>query len=84
MKKYLAGAAIATLAFGCLSLFAPRAAAQGDGLPAMPSVGDRLYVEGHRQVPCTVNKIHANWVLCDGTWRNLVTGAAYMIEQRAK
>jgi hypothetical protein len=85
MAKYLGGAAIATLVFALLSLLTPRAAAQGEGLPSMVQVGDRLYVLGHNQSGCNVKSVHANWVTCDdGFMRNLVTGAAYTIQQRAK
>jgi hypothetical protein len=85
MAKYLGGAAIATLVLALLSLFSPRTAAQAEGLPATPRVGDLLFVEGHSRSSCTVTSVHANWVTCDGGFmRNLVTGAAYTIQQRAK
>ena len=85
MAKYLGGAAMAALVFALLSLFTPRAAAQGGGLPAMPRVGDMLFVEGHTRSGCTVTSVHENWVTCEGGFmRNLVTGTAYTIQQRAK
>lgn len=85
MVKFLGGAVTAALVFALLSLVTPRAAAQGEGLPAMPRVGDRLYVQGQAESGCNVKSVHANWVTCDdGFMRNLVTGAAYMVQQRAK
>ena len=85
MTKYLAGAVIATLLLALSNLFIARTAAQpGIGLPSMPGVGDRLYIQGHVPMGCTVTALHGEWVLCDAYWRNLVTGAAYTIQQRAK
>ena len=85
MTKYLGAAALGALLLAASNAFIARPAAQpGVGLPSMPGVGDRLYVYGHTPMGCVVTSIHGDWVLCDAVWRNLVTGAAYTIQQRAK
>ena len=84
MSKYLTGAAVAALLLTFSNAFLARTAAQPEGLPSMPQVGDRLYVQGQVKSPCTVTAVHGDWVDCDGYFRNLVTGSAYAITERAK
>ena len=61
-------------------------AQDGNDVRPRPAVGDRIYVYGHGQsVGCAVTAVSTgDWVLCDGIWRNLVTGAAYVIQAKAR
>ena len=70
---------------GAVSLPLVQAQDSGPGFPEMPSVGDRLVVYGQGDAAeCDVTSVRGNWVKCGGTWRNLVTGAAFMFQSKGK